>query len=376
MSRVNARNGENPNRFKKTDGASRVSAQPLVDLYGEGSAVSFIWNNGLSATFPSKQRLVEDEFRKAQVLHILNGEVNENFSASRPEPLFGFSLEPVMKMTNKERKAKHVEDPTFVEPEYDQPDCDVSRSQPAHKLRHLTDVDVYYQRLSFFNSTRSAWNKERVEHDALVLRANKLFDRVFGARTLSLVLDVRRKRGMAAAWEHVKSLYTPKETHLVLSIVRAKWNKLRKYPKTPMLEFFAEFKAKRSQLDDVGRMPDSVDQFERLKEALLFDDVNWKTNWSPVVREVLRDFPVRDDACMHHLEMALTNRGTELELEKIAADNFGTYSSLHRDQPPRPPRTVGQLRHRGVQPGGDCGSAQVFRLGLLVHDVTTDRRAH
>ncbi len=94
------------------------------------------------------------------------------------------------------------------------------------------------------------------------------------------------------------ALYTPKISHLVLSIVKAEWNKLRKCPKTPTLEFFVEFKAKRSQLN------------ERFKEVLLFDDVKWQAHWSHVVREVLRDYIVSGDAYIH----------------------------LHRDQPPRPPR--------------------------------------
>ena len=317
----------NLNRIKKVNGQQREVAGALDHVSDAGSA-RVLWNNELAATFPSKRRLIEDEFRKNQVLHILNGEVSEDYSVDHPEPLFRFALEKVKSVPKKSSRGKHVADP--VEYEWEQPDCDTSKSVDADEIIVLKDIDSYYSRLGFYNNLRSTWAKERKEHDKLVLRANNLFDRVFGQRTLDLALDVRRESGMAAAWNLIKTRYTPKSTNLALEIVKRDWTQMKKVPDQSMIEFFVAFKRVRTQLRDLGRMPDNVDQFGQLKLALMYDDVKYGAYWSPTIRDVLKEHDIEEADFMDVIENELIVRDTEVGLEKQAQISSGTYSSDRR----------------------------------------------
>lgn len=301
------------NRHKKRYDPRR-DVVPIV----EAPRSKILWDNGLSVNFPSQQRLVEDEFKKAQVWDVLSGNVSEEFIMDHPEPFFMFGLE----MPNT--------DPD--DPEFHQPDLDPTKSADASVLTILKSAPEYYQMLGYFNNRRSIWSKEKKDFEKMIMRANEVLDTVLGPRSLDVIRQIRRERGMAEAWAFLVKRYTPKNTHLGMSLVRRKWEAMRKYPDVPMLEFFNEFKNLRQELADVGRPPDNVEQFDRLKLALLFDDQNHKDHWGPAIKEFRRDHSLEDYDFMDELETALTECDTEETLQSEVQIENGTFSSMQKDK--------------------------------------------
>ena len=311
-----AKSGLNLNRLKNERTGRDVAS--AVDSAGQLPRSKVLWNNGLSVNFPSQQRLVEDEFRKAQVWDILSGQVSEDFFAEHPEPLFRFGLEVT------------PNDPD--NPTYHQPDLDSTKSAPPENLTVLTSLSEYYQMLGYFNSSRAIWAKEKKDFEKTLMRANEVFDTVLGPRSLDVIRQTRREHGMAAAWEFLVRRYTPKNTHLGMSLIRRKWEAMRKYPNVPMLDFFAVFKDLRTQLEDIGRHPDNTEQFDRLKLALLFDDQNFKDYWGPTIHEFQRDHRLEDADFIDELETVLNDRDTEQTLQSDVQNANGTYSSMQREK--------------------------------------------
>lgn len=255
------------------------------------------WNNGPSTTFPPAERRCKDAFKRAQVWPIISGEISENFSEDHPEPLFRYA-----------RRLASGEDTTVES--YDQPDLDPTFSAEDADLT-LTGMTEYYSALTFYISiARANWLKAKDKHVTLVIRANELFDELLGPRALDLVLTTRREHGLAHAWAFLVRRFTPKDNHLCVTLVRARWESLKKDPTESMIEFFARYRSIAIELADVGRPTDHMDKMDRLRTALLNDEDNHRVLWGPCLRAFKRDYGSGDET-FDLLEEELINLDVE-----------------------------------------------------------------
>ena len=316
---------KNRNIIRPASDFNRIKSSKAPTIAGQATVTlpisKVIWNNELSVNFPAQSRLIEDAFRKAQVLTILNGEEYEDYTIDHPEPLFYYGLEDTVE--------QEVGEPVTV---YVQPNIDPKKSAAPEDISVLKLRPEYMEKLKEFNDYRGIWVKDKKDHDKKVLRANEVFDEVFGPRAQLTMLETRRALGMAAAWVFLVDRYTPDDTHLAMSLVRNKWEALRKRPDTSMMDYFADFRALIQELKDVKRPPDNLECFDRLKIALLFDDVNYEKLWSHVITDYTRTANLTDLRFIDGLEKKLINKDVSTVLERKVQANNGTFSSMQKKE--------------------------------------------
>lgn len=75
----------------------------------------------------------------------------------------------------------------------------------------LPNIEAYLEKLDEFEDLQEAWSNEKNKHDRVVLGAKRVFDTVLGPRVQVFVQDVRREKGLSAAWQHVVERYSPQK---------------------------------------------------------------------------------------------------------------------------------------------------------------------